>query len=346
MATMWWVFSAMSPNKLETLFKPIEFEMDMETRKGSIRVPGVFETEAGPITNPGKRRGAPRADQSSARVRVPRRRDGQGEREDQRCDRARGQQGQPRPHGGDRHSWRTTGSSRRPDRGGTMARSGMAARLLGRDRAVVLVLIGVLFALAAVYTVLGIGMDRPAPGMTAMPGMPGTCREWAWAEPTVAGPCDPRSSLMWWVMMTAMMLPSVAPTVLLYSALLQRGAGGACVAGLGRVPRGVPGRLGRVQRDRRDRPMGVGSRRGDLGDHDADRHGAGGAGADRGGGVPVHAAEGGLPPQLPVSGRVHPAPGAHRTVSGAESSTMWPSSRSPALGLMGTDGDARPAARR
>ena len=52
MATMWWVFSAMSPNKLETLFKPIEFEMDMETRKGSIRVPGVFETEAGPITNP------------------------------------------------------------------------------------------------------------------------------------------------------------------------------------------------------------------------------------------------------------------------------------------------------
>jgi hypothetical protein len=26
--------------------------MDMETRKGSVSVPGVFETQAGPITNP------------------------------------------------------------------------------------------------------------------------------------------------------------------------------------------------------------------------------------------------------------------------------------------------------
>ncbi len=52
MATMWWVFSAMSPNKLETLYKPISMEMDMETRKGRAKVPGVFETEASPITNP------------------------------------------------------------------------------------------------------------------------------------------------------------------------------------------------------------------------------------------------------------------------------------------------------
>ncbi|MCB1488095.1 MAG: DUF1326 domain-containing protein [Bauldia sp.] len=52
MATMWWVFSAMSPTKLETLYKPIEFEMDMEGRTGRVRIPGVFETEARPITNP------------------------------------------------------------------------------------------------------------------------------------------------------------------------------------------------------------------------------------------------------------------------------------------------------
>lgn len=52
MATMWWVFSAMSPTKLETLYKPISMEMDMETRKGRAKVPGVFETEASPITNP------------------------------------------------------------------------------------------------------------------------------------------------------------------------------------------------------------------------------------------------------------------------------------------------------
>ena len=52
MATMFWVFSAMSPTKLETLYKKIDLEMDMETRKGRASVPGVFETEATPLTNP------------------------------------------------------------------------------------------------------------------------------------------------------------------------------------------------------------------------------------------------------------------------------------------------------
>ena len=52
MATMWWVFSAMSPSKLETLYRPIDIEMDFETRTGRINVRGVFETEAHPITNP------------------------------------------------------------------------------------------------------------------------------------------------------------------------------------------------------------------------------------------------------------------------------------------------------
>ena len=52
MATMWWVFSMMSPTKLETLYKPIKFEMDMERRTGRVEIPDVFETVAGPITNP------------------------------------------------------------------------------------------------------------------------------------------------------------------------------------------------------------------------------------------------------------------------------------------------------
>lgn len=52
MATMWWVFSAMSPNKLETLFKPIEIDVDVGSRRGRVSVPGVFETDAQPITNP------------------------------------------------------------------------------------------------------------------------------------------------------------------------------------------------------------------------------------------------------------------------------------------------------
>lgn len=52
MATMWWVFSAMCPTKLETLYAPIEIEMDVEARTGHARATGVFETEAGPILNP------------------------------------------------------------------------------------------------------------------------------------------------------------------------------------------------------------------------------------------------------------------------------------------------------
>ena len=52
MATMWWVFSMMSPNKLENLIKPISLDLNMEARTGRISVPGVFETEASPLTNP------------------------------------------------------------------------------------------------------------------------------------------------------------------------------------------------------------------------------------------------------------------------------------------------------
>lgn len=52
MATMWWVFSMMSPNKLETLFLPVEISADPEARRGKVRVAGVFEIEAEPIRNP------------------------------------------------------------------------------------------------------------------------------------------------------------------------------------------------------------------------------------------------------------------------------------------------------
>ncbi|WP_218823574.1 DUF1326 domain-containing protein [Inquilinus limosus] len=52
MATMWWVFAAMSPNRLETLFKPIDIEIDVDRRRGRVVVPGVVEIEAEPIRNP------------------------------------------------------------------------------------------------------------------------------------------------------------------------------------------------------------------------------------------------------------------------------------------------------
>jgi hypothetical protein len=52
MATMWWVFSAMSPNKLPTLYKPIDFEVDVDARRGRFGVPGLLETTGEPIRNP------------------------------------------------------------------------------------------------------------------------------------------------------------------------------------------------------------------------------------------------------------------------------------------------------
>jgi hypothetical protein len=52
MATMWWVYSAMSPTKLEPLFLPIEYEVDVEARRGRFHVPGIVETVGEPIRNP------------------------------------------------------------------------------------------------------------------------------------------------------------------------------------------------------------------------------------------------------------------------------------------------------
>jgi hypothetical protein len=52
MATMWWVYSAMSPNKLETLYRPIDFEVDLEKRTGRMSIPGMVEMSGEPIRNP------------------------------------------------------------------------------------------------------------------------------------------------------------------------------------------------------------------------------------------------------------------------------------------------------
>jgi hypothetical protein len=52
MTTIWWVFSAMCPNKLEPLFLPIEIAIDVEARRGHLRVPGLVEMVGEPIRNP------------------------------------------------------------------------------------------------------------------------------------------------------------------------------------------------------------------------------------------------------------------------------------------------------
>lgn len=103
----------------------------------------------------------------------------------------------------------------------------LAERLVRRDRVIVALMIGVLFLLAALYTISGIGMDMSALDMTAMRGMadmPGSRSPGVWTAGHAL-----LVFLMWWVMMVAMMLPSVAPTVLLYAALLRRGSAAARV---------------------------------------------------------------------------------------------------------------------
>ena len=49
---MWWVYSAMAPTKLTTLYKPIEFQVDIEKRTGRLSIPGVAEMSGEPIRNP------------------------------------------------------------------------------------------------------------------------------------------------------------------------------------------------------------------------------------------------------------------------------------------------------
>lgn len=102
-----------------------------------------------------------------------------------------------------------------------MADRGLAERVLHHDRAVALGAIVVLFLLACLYTVYGVGMGMTALEMTAMSGMsdmPGPRAQGDWSAQYAV-----LVFLMWWVMMVAMMIPSVAPTVLLHSALLRRG---------------------------------------------------------------------------------------------------------------------------
>src|ERR1700694_5484037 len=54
MATIWWVLAAMCPSKLEPLFRPIEFQVDVEARRGRVCVPGILELTGEPLRNPGK----------------------------------------------------------------------------------------------------------------------------------------------------------------------------------------------------------------------------------------------------------------------------------------------------
>jgi len=52
MSTMWWVYAAMSPTKLPTLYKPIDISIDVDGRRASVKIAGVVESASEPIRNP------------------------------------------------------------------------------------------------------------------------------------------------------------------------------------------------------------------------------------------------------------------------------------------------------
>ncbi|MGH8728844.1 MAG: DUF1326 domain-containing protein [Burkholderiales bacterium] len=51
-ATHWWVYHAMSSTVHEPLFKPIEYEVDIEARKARVLIPDVLESAGAPIKSP------------------------------------------------------------------------------------------------------------------------------------------------------------------------------------------------------------------------------------------------------------------------------------------------------
>ena len=52
MATMWWIFAAMSPTKHNPVFHPIAFDVDVDARRACVEIPGVVTSMGEPIKNP------------------------------------------------------------------------------------------------------------------------------------------------------------------------------------------------------------------------------------------------------------------------------------------------------
>lgn len=61
--THWWVFHAMCSKAHETLYKPIDFEADIEARTARVSIPGILDSTGRPIR-------APHSDGAEHRVRI------------------------------------------------------------------------------------------------------------------------------------------------------------------------------------------------------------------------------------------------------------------------------------
>jgi predicted metal-binding membrane protein len=93
---------------------------------------------------------------------------------------------------------------------------------LRRDRIIVAVGLAAVVALAWTYLVAGAGMGGGTTdmGMEAMPDMDMSMSSWTVSYIALL-------FVMWWVMMIAMMVPSAAPTVLLFATIKRRQDGSA-----------------------------------------------------------------------------------------------------------------------
>jgi len=63
--TLWWVFRAMSTTVHDPIFKPIEFEVDIERRTARVSIPGVLDSTGRPIVSPAT------GDQHRVRIDIP-----------------------------------------------------------------------------------------------------------------------------------------------------------------------------------------------------------------------------------------------------------------------------------
>ncbi|WP_170409569.1 DUF2182 domain-containing protein [Ruegeria atlantica] len=104
----------------------------------------------------------------------------------------------------------------------TPPRIGAVERLMRRERVIVLSGVSLIVLISAWYTIAGVGMNMTAAEMTRMAGPIGEPMQMG-ATPLWDLQYAILIFLMWWVMMIAMMTPSAAPAVLLYTAIKRAG---------------------------------------------------------------------------------------------------------------------------
>lgn len=102
---------------------------------------------------------------------------------------------------------------------------GPVERLVRQDQRIVAFAAVLIALLAGIYTYFGVGMNMTALEMTRMAQPIGEPMSMG-VQPVWTGKYVVLIFLMWWIMMIAMMIPSAAPMLLLYTALKRMGSEG------------------------------------------------------------------------------------------------------------------------